>query len=135
MPSLYKVYASILADRVEWEVEEGGMVPQNQTGFRKGMGTLDNFYVLNYLVNRQLSKKKGKLVAFFVDLKAAFDSVDREVLGRAMRERGISEALVGRCEEMVRETRSRVLIGRELSDVLWTGRGGKTGMSTKYGPF
>jgi len=52
------------------------------------MGTIDNIYVLNYLVNRQINKKKGKLVAFFVDLRAAFDTVDREVLGKAMRERG-----------------------------------------------
>ncbi|XP_011163688.1 uncharacterized protein LOC105198616 [Solenopsis invicta] len=93
MPSLYKIYATIVADRVEEEIEERNKVPQNQTGFRKGMGTMANIYVLNYLVNRQLSKERGKLVAFFIDLKAAFDSVDREVLGRTMRERGISEEM------------------------------------------
>ncbi|XP_011687015.1 PREDICTED: golgin subfamily A member 6-like protein 22 [Wasmannia auropunctata] len=49
MPSIYKIYAYILAERLEKEVEEGGKVPQNQTGFRKGMGTVDNIYVLNYL--------------------------------------------------------------------------------------
>lgn len=51
MSSLYKIYASIVADRVEKKVKEGRMLPQTQTGFRKGMGTLDNIYVLNYLVN------------------------------------------------------------------------------------
>jgi len=70
-----------------------------------------------------------------VDLKAAFDSVDREVLGRAMRERGINEALVGRCEEMVRETRSRVMIGGDLSDVFWTGRGVRQGCPLSPGLF
>lgn len=50
------------------------------------MGTIDNIYVFNYLVNRQLGRKKGKLVAFFVDLKAAFDSVDRGVLVETMKE-------------------------------------------------
>ncbi|KAL6431964.1 hypothetical protein ACFW04_007414 [Cataglyphis niger] len=72
--TLYKVYASVLAGRLSKEVEEKGLVPQNQTGFRRGLGTMDNIFVLNYLVNRQLSKKKGKLIAFFIDLKAAFDS-------------------------------------------------------------
>jgi len=88
MPSMYKVYVMILGERLGREVEEGGRIPQNQTGFRKGMETIDNIYVLNYLVNRQISKKKSKLVAFFVDLRAAFDTVDREVLGKTMRERG-----------------------------------------------
>jgi len=38
---------------------------------------MDNIFVLNYLINRQIEKKGGKLIAVFVDLRAAFDSVDR----------------------------------------------------------
>lgn len=37
------------------EVEGKGMIPGNQTGFRKDLGTLGNIYVVNYLVNRQLA--------------------------------------------------------------------------------
>lgn len=48
----YKVYATVLAERLRREVEEKGMLPSNQTGFRRGIGTIDNIYVLNYLVNR-----------------------------------------------------------------------------------
>lgn len=96
MPTLYKIYASALVERIKKEVEKKGVISQNQTGFRKGMGTMDNIYVLNYMVNRQLEKKGGKLVALFVDLKAAFDSVDREVLMEVMRERGLREGLVRR---------------------------------------
>lgn len=69
------------------------MVPQSQTGFRKGMGVIDNIYVLNYLVNKQLKRKDGRMVATFVDLKAALDSMDREVLMEAMRERWVREEL------------------------------------------
>ncbi|KAL6421475.1 hypothetical protein ACFW04_014062 [Cataglyphis niger] len=53
IPTLYKVYASVLASRLSEEVEgKKGLVPQNQTDFRKGLGTMDNIFVLNYLVNR-----------------------------------------------------------------------------------
>ena len=38
-PTLYKVYASVLANRLREEVEGKELVPQNQMGFRKGMGT------------------------------------------------------------------------------------------------
>ena len=34
------------------------------------MGTVDNIFVLNHLVNRNLSQKKGKLIALFVAFKA-----------------------------------------------------------------
>lgn len=71
------------------EVEGKGILPGNQTGFRKGLSTMDNIYVINYLRNRQLIKKEGSLVTFFVDLRAAFDSVHRELLVKAMRDRGI----------------------------------------------
>lgn len=76
MPSFYKVYGMILGERLGKEVEEGGRISQNQTGFRKGMGTMNNVYVLNYLVSTEL-KRKGKIVAFFVDLREAFDFVDK----------------------------------------------------------
>lgn len=73
------------------------MVPQNQAGFRRDMGTMDNVYIVNYLINRQLSRNSGKLVALFVDLKAAFDSVDREILVRSLKgrggKRGVSEKM------------------------------------------
>lgn len=51
------------------------------------MGTIDNSYALNYMVNRQLSREKGKLIAFFVDIRAVFDSMDRRILIRMLRER------------------------------------------------
>lgn len=75
MPSFYKVYGMILGERLEKEVE-GDRISQNQTVFRKGMGTMDNVYVLNYLVSTELNKRKGKM-AFFVDLREEFDFVDR----------------------------------------------------------
>lgn len=127
MPSLYKVYATVLAERLRVEVEVEGMIPPNQTGFRRGMGTIDNIYVLNYVINRQIAKKGGKLIAMFVDLKAAFDSVDRGILIRAMRERGVREGLVERVEEMLRETRSRVRVGGKVGSGFWTARGVRQG--------
>lgn len=76
----------------------------------------DNIFVLNYLANRQIHKKGGKMVALFVDLRAAFDSVNREVLVRAMRKRGVRKGLVVRVEEFLRETKSRVRVGGEMGD-------------------
>lgn len=59
-------------------MEEKGVLPPSQTGFRKGLGTTDNIYVINYLMNRQVNTKTGKMVILFVDMRVAFDSVDSE---------------------------------------------------------
>ncbi|KAM0728548.1 Retrovirus-related Pol polyprotein from type-1 retrotransposable element R2 [Formica fusca] len=113
MPTLYKVYTTILAERLREEVEVKELVPENQVGFRKGRGVMDNIYVLNYIVQRQIAKPKGKVISLFVDLKAAFDTVDKEILIRSIRERGVREGLIERIEEVLRETKSRVRIGGE----------------------
>jgi len=103
----YKVYAMILAERLREEMEKKGVLPPSQTGFRRGVGTLDQIYVLNSLINKGIAKRKGEMVVTFVDMKAAFDSVDREILIRMMRRKEIRESLVVRCEEMLEETMSK----------------------------
>jgi len=56
------------------------------------MGTTYMYYLVwmvNYLVNRQVSKKKEKMVAVFIDLKVTFDSIDREMLSKEKRKKEI----------------------------------------------
>jgi hypothetical protein len=38
----YKLYASVLSERMKREIEEKGVLPDSQAGFRKGRGTVDN---------------------------------------------------------------------------------------------
>lgn len=94
MSTLSKVYAKVLAERLRKEVKEKGIMSRFQIGFRKGLGTMNNICVLNYLINRELGRKKGRMVAFFIDFKAAFDSVDRRILIEIMMKKGIREGLI-----------------------------------------
>lgn len=71
MISLYRIYGAVLAERLREEVEGDGIMPENQAGFRKERGVMDNIFLINSLANRQISKKRGKMVALFVDLRAA----------------------------------------------------------------
>lgn len=117
MPSLYKIYTAILAERLREEVETKNLIPGNQTGFRRKMGTMDQIYALNYLVNRQIGREKGKMTILFINLKAAFDSVDKGMLIKAVKERGISEGLIDRVEAVLRETRSKIKTGGQSGGV------------------
>lgn len=64
------------------------------------MRIIDNIYVLNFLVNRQLQRKGGFVVATFVNLKVAFDSVGRKVMMEALKGRGVRERLRSKIEEI-----------------------------------
>jgi len=33
------------------------------------MGTMDQIYTLNYLINRQLDREEGRMVTMFIDLR------------------------------------------------------------------
>jgi len=65
------------------------------------------------------------MIALFVDLRTAFDSVDRAKLLEALREKGMRGGLLQRMGEIVSETRSRVRIGRQIG--FWTARGMRQG--------
>lgn len=50
MATLNKIYASVLEERLREEVEQKAVIPHNQTGFSKGIGTIDNIH--NKLYNK-----------------------------------------------------------------------------------
>jgi len=125
MDTVYKIYANILNERFKREVER--KVEEGQFGFREGRGTTDAIYVLNYVVNREIVRKRGKVFAFFADLKAAFDKVDRTELGKMLKKVGVEEQLRRRIMETYKETKNRVKVGRGKSEEFWTKSGVRQG--------
>ena len=118
----YKIYAGILNERVKKDIE--GRLAEGQFGFREGRGAIDAIYVQKYLVNKELSKKRGKLIACFIDLKAAFDKVDRRALMDRLKEMEVKRNLRRRITEIYRETGNMVKIEEERTEEFWTTRGG-----------
>jgi hypothetical protein len=65
------------------------ILAESQAGFRKGYSTIDHIFTLNAIVDKSFSKRGGKLYACFVDLKSAFDSVQREPLFDILMKHGL----------------------------------------------
>lgn len=126
MSTAYKLYTEVIRRRLVSEIEEKGILPDGQAGFRKGRATMDNIYILNHLIQR--TKGRGhRLYTLFVDLKAAFDLVDRDTLWETMKRMGISKYIIERIKEIYEETKVRVRIGENLSEEFWTFKGLKQG--------
>jgi len=96
----YKIYAAILAERLREEIERKRSLPETQAGLKKRRGTMNNVMILCQVINKEISKQRGKVCGFFIDLKAAFDKVDRKILWKAMEERVVRRGLIARVKNL-----------------------------------
>lgn len=86
-----------LQEEIETEILKIRKIIAEREEKRMNNNRRGRIYALNYLINRQLGKEKGsKMTVIFIDLKAAFDLVDKEMLIKTMRARGVKEELVDR---------------------------------------
>ncbi|XP_048481301.1 uncharacterized protein LOC119694354 isoform X1 [Plutella xylostella] len=74
--------------RLEWLVENRGILAKTQFGFRKGMSTLDSLAILTTDIHIAF-KRKEYLVGVFLDIASAYDNVLLPVLRQKMRQLSI----------------------------------------------
>ena len=80
-----KVYEAIL---LPWLVRVVEPLSMEQGGFRQGRGTLDQIATLQEWIVQSKRDKRNRHMAF-LDIKAAYDSVDRQLLWSKCRNRGV----------------------------------------------
>ena len=79
-----KVMCKVLQNRLSTKVDEYLM--ESQSGFRKGRGCIDHMFAIRLLVEK--AKEFHSSVYFcFLDLKKAYDSVNRSVLWEILKKR------------------------------------------------
>ena len=103
-----KLFTRILSNRLNSWLEEHGILSPAQAGFRKNFSTIDNCFVIHTAISKALRQPRGKLYTAFIDLKAAFDNLDRKILFRKLVAIGIRGQFLKILHEMYRSVRSRV---------------------------
>lgn len=116
----------ILSERLYSWVERNKILNEFQAGFRRNYSTADNIYNLASIVHINFQRNR-KTYAFFVDFKAAFDKIPRNLLIFKLHEMGISSKTVTFIENVYRDTKSAVWTGSELSEEFTTVTGVKQG--------
>jgi len=89
-----KIFWKVISNRISCWAENNNIFSLYQAGFRKGMSTIDHIVVLDSLIKRAISTKRGKLYCAFVDFEKAFDSIDREKLWVKLVQMGISTKII-----------------------------------------
>ncbi|KAI8518904.1 hypothetical protein Bbelb_021610 [Branchiostoma belcheri] len=108
-----KVFANILLARLRPLLLRKQR--QEQSGFTPGRSTVDRILTLRLLAEKRREFRKP-LYAAYVDLKQAFDSVDRNALWLLLKALGVPAKLVHLLSLLYSNTSSRVKVNGLLSD-------------------
>ena len=113
LSTLGKLFTRVLNNRLgEW-AENYGVLIEAQAGFRPGMSTVDNNFVLHGLITHMLNSSK-KLYCAFVDFTKAFDYVVRDNLWYKLVKLGLRGKILNILKSMYSSVKSRVKFDNKL---------------------
>jgi len=107
-----KVYARVLMERVRRITE--GLMDDEQGGFRKGRGCVDQIFAVKQVCEKVLEKGKNVYLGF-MDLEKAYDRVNREALWQVLRMYGVRGKLLNGIKSMYEESKACVRVKGQLS--------------------
>ena len=112
LPVTYKVFSTILFNRLSPIVDD--IVGEYQCGFRKGRSTIDQIFTLRQTLEK--CREYGiETHHLFIDFKAAYDSIHRTELLKALLEFNIPTKLIKLVKLTLTETISMVRVQGETS--------------------
>ena len=124
--NLYKLFIKLIVDRLVTHCEERGILSEDQQGFRFGRSCNDANSIFTTIKN--LCMKYGKnLFVGYIDIKKAYDSVDRTLLWRILRHIGVPEQLIMVIKKLYDENEICIRLGDDLSSYFRTTVGLKQG--------
>ena len=121
-----KVLARVLLNRLNEYLEQSGLLPESQCGFRKDRGTIDMIFTARQLQETCQEQDMG-LYMIFVDLTKAFDTVSREGLWKIMAKFGCPTNFIAMVRQFHDGMLARVQNDGEFSDPFPVTNGVKQG--------
>ena len=110
-----KILAKFLLKRLNVHLEQSGLLPESQCGFRKDRGTVDMVFTVRQLQEKG-QEQNVDLCMTFVDLTKAFDMVSREELWKIMAKLGCPARFIAKVRHFHDGMPARVQNYGEFSD-------------------
>ena len=108
-----KIFGRVLINRIREGTEE--VLREEQCGFRRGRGCVDQVFVVRQICEKYLAKGKDSFWAF-MDLEKAYDRVDREAMWRMLGIYGVGGKLLSAIKSFYVDSRACVRVGDMESD-------------------
>lgn len=121
-----KIYSRIIEKKIRYHVEDE--LQEEQAAYRKNRQTQDHIYALRTAIEKKIEEGKALYLAF-IDLHAAFDTIPRSSLWKAMETVGIPEKLREATRRLYHRTKGIVRIQGQESESFKMERGIKQGDS------
>ena len=129
-----KILARVLLNRLNEHLEQSGLLPQSQCGFRKNRGTIDMIFTARQL-QEKCQEQNVDIYMAFVDLTKAFDTVSREGLWKIMAKFGYPAKFIAMVRQFHDGMLARVQNDGEFSDLFPVTNGVKQGCVLASTPF
>lgn len=112
---VYKLYCSILNDRLTYWLDCNNIINDEQNGFRKERSTIDHIGTLISIIE---NRKLNKLPTFtaFIDFKKAYDTVNRKLLFNKLGNLGISSHFLNVLKSLYAQVECCVKLNGHMTD-------------------
>lgn len=123
--TMYKLYATVMNMRLDSHLESNSLRSPYQCGFRRRMGTITAIWVLVHVINKTCGPvSRGALGSplhvCFIDIKQAFDMVDRDKLWQRLLQLGVGGRFLWSLQDLYRSTTYKVRVGKAVSTSQFT---------------
>ena len=115
LPGFGKLFERILVSRLERFVERMGVVPESQCAFKKGSG-VDDAQWLDRIVTAGCMDRNLPLYKLYVDMKKAYDKVDRVLLADILRKIGVPDHFIGVLMSFLQGASAAIKVNGEISE-------------------
>ena len=121
-----KILAKSLLNRLNVHLDQTGLIPESQCGFRKDRGTIDMIFTARQL-QEKCQEQNVDLYMTFVDLTKAFDTVSRDGLWKIMAKFGCPPRFIAMVRQFHDGMQARVQNDGEFSEPFEVTNGVKQG--------
>ena len=121
-----KLFTRVLNNRLAEWAESYGVLIEAQAGFRPGMSTADNIFVLHGLISHVLNNGH-KLYCAFIDVTKAFDYIVRENLWYKLVKLGVRGKILDILKSMYSSVKSTVKFDNKLGNECYCNLGVRQG--------
>ena len=121
-----KILAKILLNRLNVHLDQTGLIPESQCGFRKARGTIDMIFTARQL-QEKCQEQNVDLYMTFIDLTKAFDTVSRDGLWKIMAKFGCPPRYIAMVRQFHDGTQARIQNDGEYSEPFPVTNGVKQG--------
>ena len=122
-----RLYSAVLNERFINAIDKFNLISREQIGFLKGFRTTDHSFVINSLVNKLVKEGNKTTYAALVDLRKAYDRINRNFLIYKMQRRSIPGKFLATVQAMLQNVKRILKIVHILLPSILTYTGLKQG--------